>query len=35
MSQAAIRHAQQFDWDTVTARWQQIFEQVMEARRKR
>ncbi len=34
MLQAAIRHAQQFDWDTVTARWQQIFEQVIEARRK-
>lgn len=35
MAEAAVRHAQQFDWDAVTGRWQQIFEQVMEGRRKR
>jgi len=29
MSQAAVRHAQQFDWDAVTLCWQDIFNQVM------
>jgi glycosyltransferase involved in cell wall biosynthesis len=32
MSEAAIRHAQQFDWDTATVCWQRIFEQVMTQR---
>jgi len=32
MSQAAVRHAQQFDWDAVTLCWQDIFNQVMTRR---
>jgi len=32
MSQAAVRHAQQFDWDAVTRCWQDIFQQVMTRR---
>jgi len=32
MSQAAVRHAQQFDWDNVTLCWQEIFHQVMTRR---
>lgn len=34
MRQAAIAHAQQFDWDLVTARWQEIFEAAVATRRK-
>jgi len=32
MSQAAARHVQQFDWDSVTLCWQEIFQQVMTRR---
>jgi glycosyltransferase involved in cell wall biosynthesis len=35
MRQAAIAHARQFDWDLVTTRWEDVFEEVMAARRKR
>jgi glycosyltransferase involved in cell wall biosynthesis len=34
LGQAAIAHARQFDWDSVTARWQDIFEAVVAARQK-
>jgi glycosyltransferase involved in cell wall biosynthesis len=32
MGQAAILHARQFDWDSVTTRWQTIFEKAVSAR---
>jgi glycosyltransferase involved in cell wall biosynthesis len=32
MSEGAIRHAQEFDWDKVTLCWQRIFEQVVSER---
>jgi glycosyltransferase involved in cell wall biosynthesis len=35
MGQAAILHAQQFDWDEVTSRWQAIFERAVRARGQR
>jgi glycosyltransferase involved in cell wall biosynthesis len=34
MRQAAIVHAQQFDWDSVTARWAAIFEAAVATRHK-
>jgi hypothetical protein len=35
MGEAAILHARQFDWDSATARWQDVFEAVVAARQKR
>jgi glycosyltransferase involved in cell wall biosynthesis len=35
MGQAAIAHARQFDWDSVTRRWQDVFEAVVATRQKR
>jgi glycosyltransferase involved in cell wall biosynthesis len=35
MGQAAILHARRFDWDSVAARWQDVFEVALAARQKR
>jgi len=35
MAEAAIVHARQFDWDSVTQRWGDIFEATFAARHKR
>jgi glycosyltransferase involved in cell wall biosynthesis len=33
MSAAAVRHAQAFEWDTITRQWEQIFEQAITSRK--
>jgi glycosyltransferase involved in cell wall biosynthesis len=33
MSQAAVRHAAKFDWDDVTRKWEQLFEEAVARRR--
>jgi glycosyltransferase involved in cell wall biosynthesis len=35
MREAAIAHAQKFDWDKITLQWQQAFEEAVEKRRQR
>ena len=32
MAQAAVLHARQFDWDVMTARWQEVFQKAMTIR---
>ena len=34
MAQEAVVHARQFDWDVMTARWQDVFQKVMAVRQK-
>ena len=34
MAQEAVMHARQFDWDVMTAGWQEVFQKVMAIRQK-